>query len=292
MDTPEKLNAAIACIERELCGKPDIGEAARLACVSVDSFERFFSYMTGMSLKEYIRRRRLTLAAQELRRSPLRIIDIAVKYGYDSADAFAKAFAKQHGISPAAYRRHGGRLRVYPPASFHIIIKGANEMDMQIFELPETEVFGAAKQFDGEGYRTREELRHRMWSADCDDVPGHICEGRWNQPGSHAYDGVWYGIWQNGKYRIAREAGDAKDPSALEKFTLPAGTYAAFRTGRGGVAWEEFPRLFAQIFECWLPDSGYRHKGDLAIEVLHLQTDHDERQKNRWYEVWIPVEAV
>ena len=71
---------------------------------------------------------------------------------------------------------------------------------------------------------------------------------------------------------------------------LPSGTYAAFTTEKGTLAWEEFPKLFDLIFHSWLPSSPYRQKGDLAIEVLHLWTDHDIRKKNKYYEVWIPVE--
>lgn len=289
MNMLKQLNAAITYIEQNLCARLDLDEAARLACVTADSFIRFFSYMTGMTLNEYVRRRRLTLAARDLQHGADRIIDIAVKYGYNSADAFAKAFAKQHGITPAAYRKSGGSLKVYPPVSFHVIIKGGKEMDFRILELADTEVYGVSKQFEGQGYKTREELRNILWSDDLDDVPGQICTGRWNQPGNTAYDGIWYGIWQDGKYMIAREKADTKNDS-LERLTLPAGTYAAFKTECGGIAWEEFPRLFELIFDSWLPASEYQQKCDLAIEVLHLWTDHDLRQKNRYYEVWIPVE--
>lgn len=83
---------------------------------------------------------------------------------------------------------------------------------------------------------------------------------------------------------IARERSDTKTDK------LPAGTYAAFKTECGELAWEEFPKLFELIFDSWLPASEYKQKYDLAIEVLHLWTDHDLRQKNRYYEVWIPVE--
>jgi len=162
-------------------------------------------------------------------------------------------------------------------------------MNLSIIELAETELYGVSKPYAGQGYRSREELRHSMWANDCDDVPGRLCEGGWNQPGSTAYDGIWYGIWQEGRYMIAREKGDVKTDQ-LEVRSLPAGTYAAFKSECGVVAWEEFPRLFALIFDAWLPASGYRQKGDLAIEVLHLWTDHDLRKKNRYFEVWIPVE--
>ena len=105
--------------------------------------------MTGMTLTEYVRRRRLTLAAQDLQHSKTPIIDIAMKYGYDSATAFSRAFAKQHGITPSVYRKDGGSLKVYPPASFHIMIKGAKEMDFRIIELEDTEVYGVSKQYEG-----------------------------------------------------------------------------------------------------------------------------------------------
>lgn len=162
-------------------------------------------------------------------------------------------------------------------------------MDFRIIEIKNTEVFGVSKQYAGQGYKTREELRHTMWSEDCDDIPGQICEGRWNQPGNTSYDGVWYGLWQDGKYMIAREKSETKNQS-LEKRKIPAGTYAAFKTESGGLAWEEIPKLFELIFDSWLPASEYKQKYDIAIEVLHLWTDRGLRQNNRYYEVWIPVE--
>ena len=88
---------------------------------------------------------------------------------------------------------------------------------------------------------------------------------------------------------IAREKADVKT-FEVETRTLPAGTYAAFKTKCGGLAWEEFPKLFELIFDSWLPTSAYKQKYNLAIEVLHLWTDRNLRQKNRYYEVWIPVE--
>ncbi len=289
MDMIRQLNEAIEYIEANLCAEFDIDTAAGIACVSADSLARFFSYMTGMTLTEYIRRRRLTLASHELRHSRMPMIDIAVKYGYDSAAAFSRAFVRQHGVAPSVYRKNGGSLKICPPASFHMIIKGAREMDFRLIELEEAGVYGVSKPYEGQGYRSREELRHLMWADDHDDVPGLLCEGRWNEQGNTAYDGVWYGVWQDGRYMIAREKEDVKN-DRLEKLTLPAGTYAAFRTECGGLAWEEFPKLFELIFDSWLPASEYRQKYGVVIEVLHLWTDHELRKKNRYYEVWIPVE--
>ncbi|HBL84167.1 MAG: hypothetical protein A2Y17_12950 [Clostridiales bacterium GWF2_38_85] len=289
MDMLKQLNSAVMYIESNLCDEVDLDAVARIACVNKDSFTRFFSYMTGMTLNEYIRRRRLTLAAYELQNSNSKVIDIAVKYGWDSADAFTKAFIRQHGITPTLARNSHESLKIYPPASFYIMIKGAKEMDFRIIDTPQTEVYGVSKLFDGQGYKTREELRHIMWSEECDFVPGQICEGCWNQPSNHSYDGVWYGIWQDGKYTIARAKADTKN-DALEKHIILSGTYAAFKTECGGLAWEEFPKLFELIFDSWLPNSEYKQKGNLIVEIYHLWTDYDMRNKNRYYEVWIPVE--
>lgn len=288
MNMLKQLNDAVDYIERNLCGKPDIDKAASIACVTADSFGRFFSYMTGMTVNEYIRRRRLTLAAYELQQNDPRIIDIAVKYGYESADAFTKAFSKQHGVTPTQARKCTGSLSVYSPVSFYITIKGAQKMDFRIVEMEETEVYGVAKQFDGQGYKSREELRHIMWANSCDNVPGQICKGEWNQPSHHAYDGVWYGIWQDGEYMIAREKADTEN-HALKKRLIKPGTYAAFKTECGGLAWEELPKLRKLIFDSWLPGSQYVQKEDTVIEVFHLWTDREVRRKNRYYEIWIPV---
>ena len=289
MNLLKQLNAAMAYIEENLCGEIDFEKAAGIACVTADSLARFFSYMTGMTLTEYVRRRRLTRAAPDLR-CGMRVVDAAVKYGYDSATAFSRAFARQHGITPSEYRKNGGSLRLYPPASFHISIRGAREMNFRLIELPEIGICGVSEPYEGQGYANREEIRHVMWDEREKDIPGQICPGRWNEPGS-SRDGVWYGVWQDGRYMIARETEDAGN-RAPERRILPAGLYAAFATDRGSLAWEEFPKLFDLIFGSWLPDSGFRRRGDLIVEVYHLLTDHDLRRKHRRYEVWLPVEET
>ena len=158
-------------------------------------------------------------------------------------------------------------------------------MDFRIIELNETTAAGISRV--NQGYRNREELRHIMWSESEEDIPGKITGGKWNEPGSTAMDGIWYGIWHDGRYMIARE--ESLTVNAPERITIPAGRYAAFRTDPGGLAWEEFPRLFELIFQVWLPSSGYRLKNDMIVEVLHLQTSRELRKKNRYYEVYLPI---
>jgi len=125
----KQLTDAMRFVEENLQSEIDFEEVSKIACVTKDSFMRFFSYMTGMTLKEYVRRRRLTLAAYDVQAGKEKIVDIAVKYGYESPDAFRRAFTLQHGITPMTLRRHGGTISPYPPVSFHIMIKGAEKMN-------------------------------------------------------------------------------------------------------------------------------------------------------------------
>jgi AraC family transcriptional regulator len=129
MDWLTKMNCALDYIEENLTEEIDYGDVAAKACCSSYNFQRMFSFITDCPLAEYIRRRRLTQAALELQNTDGRVIDIAVKYGYESAAAFAKAFAALHGLTPTEARQDGAPLKAYPRISFHISIKGEKEMD-------------------------------------------------------------------------------------------------------------------------------------------------------------------
>lgn len=280
MDILKGLNDAARYLEANLCGPVDLEKAARLAGISEDSFARFFSYISGMTAAEYLRRRRLTLAAYELRESEIKVIDAAMKYGFQSADTFARAFARQHGFPPSCARRSSWPLKVYPPISFHILVKGAKEMDFRLVNVSGLALRGIPQEFECEaGERFGQE--RAMWSPDQDRIMERVCkEG----------PGVWYGIWDCGRYWVAKP-----EPEALQDGTetvrVPAGTYAAFTSGRGGLAGEELRRLRELVFDCWLPDSGYRQAGGLEMEVYHLYALHPrEEKRKRFYELWIPVE--
>jgi len=279
MDVLKQLMDAMDYIEQNLYEEIDLAEVSRIACVTQDSFIRFFSYMTGMTLKEYIRCRRLTLAAYALQTCNDKVIDVAFRCGYESADAFSRAFSKQHGITPSELRKSGGPLCMYSPVSFHIAIKGAKKMNCKIEEIAGFEVLGVTRGFNGTAAE-RFAQEHSMWSGEQDFVPGEICEG---------YDGLWYGIWDNGNYTIARKTEDVSSRN-LTKTGIPAGLYAMFTTERGGYAGDEIPKLRDLIFNSWLPDSPYKQKQDFEVEVYHLWTNRAERRKKRYYEIWIPIE--
>lgn len=128
------MNLALAYIEESLDGKIDFKQVERLALCSDYHFRRMFSFLAGINLSEYIRRRRLTLAAFDLLHSDARVIDIAVKYGYSSPDAFTRAFVALHGVTPTEARDARRPLKAFPRMTFQITIKGASEMNYRIVE--------------------------------------------------------------------------------------------------------------------------------------------------------------
>ncbi len=120
MEWLESMNAAVDYIESHLTDDISYERAARLACCSAYHFQRMFSYITGVPLSEYIRRRRLTLAAFELQSNRVKVIDTALKYGYESPEVFSRAFRKMHGIMPVSARVAGVSFKAYPRMTFHI----------------------------------------------------------------------------------------------------------------------------------------------------------------------------
>ncbi len=141
MDILNQLNSAIDYIETHLDTDINMREAAKIACESEDGFKRIFRSLTGMTVNEYIRKRRLSIAVDNLHNGE-KVIDIAIKYGYNSADSFRRAFITQHGITPINVRNSSVSVNIYPPVSFHIKIKGAEKMNFKIVEKEEMIVHG------------------------------------------------------------------------------------------------------------------------------------------------------
>lgn len=113
----------------------DMEEVARRAFSSSFHFQRMFHALTDVTVAEYIRKRRLTLAAQELSMSSDKVLDIALKYGYESPESFAKAFRKVHGLSPSDARIQGVQLKAFPRISFHLSLKGDKDMEYRMAQF-------------------------------------------------------------------------------------------------------------------------------------------------------------
>ena len=142
MDWIQHLNKAIDYIEENLDGTISNQKIAKIAGCSVYNFQRVFSYITDKSLSEYIRSRRLTLAAFDILNTSDRIIDIGVKYGYESQDSFTRAFKSFHGILPSKVRNETVRLKSCPKLSVQITMRGEHQMSYQIEKWPAFKVTG------------------------------------------------------------------------------------------------------------------------------------------------------
>ena len=137
-----KLSNAIDYIEANLDNEISYDEVAKIACCSTYYFQRIFTYVTGISLSEYIRRRRMTQAAFELQGSNQRVLDIALKYGYNSPTSFNRAFQNIHGITPVAAKNIGSILNAYPPIKFSVNITGGSAMSYHIEEKAAMRIVG------------------------------------------------------------------------------------------------------------------------------------------------------
>jgi AraC-type DNA-binding domain-containing proteins len=150
MDLLTQLNNAMNYIEENLCNDLALSDISKVTTYSSYHFGRLFYYIAEMPLSEYIRKRKLTLAAIELQNNNVKVIDLAVKYGYDSADSFTRAFIKQHGVTPTSARQTGVTLKIFSPLIFQIKIKGVQEMNWRIEQKDAFEIFGIERIFPNE----------------------------------------------------------------------------------------------------------------------------------------------
>lgn len=275
MNILNELNEACNYIENNIENEIDIKEIARITNQSTDSINRFFVSMLGITIKEYIRKRRLSLAVCDLQNSDEKITDIAFKYGFNSYDSFCKAFLNQHNVTA---KNPSCEVNIFPPATFEINVKGAQKIKFKICDLEEFEVYGISKNFNCQS-SDRFKQEKEMWSIDYEHYPEKICQG---------YDGIWYGIFENGKYSIARKKEDVEF-KGLEKIKIKSGKYAVFTTDKGSYAGDELSKTHDLIFNSWLKDTQYNIKREYIIEVFHLATDRAKRRKNRYYEIYIPI---
>src|SRR5690606_33577432 len=149
----ESLQRAIDYMEEHIGEPVTIEEIAKEANSSVFHFQRTFAILTDCSVAEYLRRRRLTLAAQELSATDRKIIDIAYKYGYDTPEAFSKAFRRQHGVTPSEARKNVGELQSFNRLAIQVNLKGADPMKYRIVEKDSFQAVGLKWEFsmiDGE----------------------------------------------------------------------------------------------------------------------------------------------
>ncbi|WHY96590.1 AraC family transcriptional regulator [Peribacillus simplex] len=287
MDLLKNMNGAIKFIEENLTNEIDFKEVARLAYCSEYHFKRMFSFLAGISLSEYIRRRRLTLAAFELKDNNIKVIDIAIKYGYSSPDSFARAFQHLHGITPSEARSNGHSLKAYPPMSFQLSIKGGSEMNYRIEEKEAFRIIGIKKRvpiiFNGVNpeiasmwksldEKTINELKNlsNVEPLGLLSASANFSEGRLEEKGElDHYIGA----------ATTREC-----PDNLTQLEVDASTWAVFEAV--GPFPETLQNVWGRIYSEWFPSSNYEQRE--GPEILWNE-NKDITSPTFRSEIWIPV---
>ncbi len=278
MEWVERLNQSMNYIEEHLMDGIDVEALGRIACCSSYHFQRMFTYMAGITLSEYIRRRKMSLAAVDLQGKDAKVIDIAEKYGYQSPTAFNRAFQGVHGIAPSAARAEGVSIKSFPPITFTIAVKGGEEMNYRIETKEAFRIVGVSAPLHRE-IENNFKVVPQMWQEAA--VNGTI------QKLAGMMDADLKGLlgvsacsdeaeW---KYFIA--VASTKERGEFEEFTVPASVWAVF-PGEGTN--QSIQQLEQRIVTEWLPASGYEYGSAPDIEV-YLNPD----PQNARYEVWIPV---
>ncbi|SHF08353.1 AraC family transcriptional regulator [Fodinibius roseus] len=287
MDWLDKMNGAMNYIEDNLTTEIDYWEIARSACCSEYHLRRMFPFITGVSLSEYIRRRRLSLAAFELNSNNIAVRDVATKYGYSSPDAFTRAFKNWHGITPSDARKHGEQLKAYPRMIFHLSIEGGVEMNYRIeekntfnivgimkrvpivFEGPNPEIESMWKELDEQQLARLKELSN-VDPKGIISASTNFSEGRMEEEGElDHYIGV----------ATTNKAGDN-----FAQLTVPVSTWAVFESI--GSFPETLQETWGRIYSEWFPTSNYElAKGPEMLWNENKDTDSATFKS----EIWIPV---
>ena len=276
MELVESLNFALKHIEQHLLDETDSEKVAK--CVGLSRFylERTFAALTGMSVSEYIRARRLTLAAQELISGETKIIDLAFKYGYDTPESFTKAFSRFHGVTPTIARRMSTLLRCQNPLAISIKMEGVNVMNYKMEQMDAFTVMGIEESFH--------------MDSSLQEIPKFW--GEFMQKGLYEKVCPMFGICfdadANGNfpYLIGEVLQPGKEvPEGLVTREIPAHLWARFAcTGPMPGAIQNVTR---QIYSEWLPTNGtYEVAQYMEIEMY---SEGDITAADYYSEVWIPV---
>lgn len=280
MNWVTRMNDVIDYIEKHLTEEINYSEVAKIACCSIYHFQRMFSSITEVSLAEYIRRRRLTLAAYELQNSPIKVVDLALKYGYDSPEAFTRAFHSLHGATPTAARARGTKLKDYPRMSFQISIKGVVEMNYRVEKLDAFQIVGVSEKVNmKEAFQV---LPKRWELASKQGIFEALLDIRRE---NHPIRGI-LGVCADGDFGRNEEfdyilsiVSEKNPPDGMVKLNFPETAWVVFDVpgAPDGMqsAWQRF-------YADWLPTSAFELAFLPAIEC-YLPP---EEQRN---ELWIPV---
>ena len=293
MDWLKGMNDVTRYIEENLTQPIKYESLSRIVGCSVYEFSRIFSFMAGMSISEYIRRRRLSQSVFDIQNRSDKIIDIALKYCYESPTTFTRAFKELHGETPLSARKTGVSLKTYPPISFVLTIKGVNEMDFRIEKMDSFQIMGLA------GYTSNtDEWENSLWGQFLDGGNGGngsetFNQALWNEGKPSYYTAPF---WQIGAYDF--QSVDGKTPTiigaeykgtkpnikGMTMKTIPEATWAVFtfKGETGSKVGEAITRIITE----WFPQSQYVRNENVPMLDVYPDGEIDE---NYAWEIWIPV---
>ncbi|MFD5145836.1 GyrI-like domain-containing protein [Streptomyces sp. NPDC058401] len=283
----ERLNQALDHLESRLDQEIDMAEVARIAAVSEYHFRRLFSALAGMPLPVYVRRRRMTLAGSEVLAGELTLLDVAVRYGYGSGEAFARAFRSVHGIGPGEARRTGAVLTAQPRMSFRVVVEGSTTMRYRIVEKEPFRVLGrkarvplvhegpnAAATAHVQSLDERTVLRMKS-------LPGLEPAGVLSAVvylSDRREEGVEADYWIGVVTVPGTTAGE------LDALDVPAGTWAVF--DNHGPYPSALQDLWRDVFTQWFPSNPYTSRPGPEL----LLTSPVEIGAETGSQLWVPVE--
>ncbi|WMJ82239.1 AraC family transcriptional regulator [Clostridium sp. MB40-C1] len=282
MEWFKHLSQAIDYIENNLAGDISYDEAAKIACCSTYYFQRMFSYVAGIPLSEYIRRRRMTKAAFELQVSKAKVMDIGLKYGYVSPTSFNRAFQNVHGVAPTATRRSGTKLNAYPRISFSIKVTGGESMRYRIEKKDPLRIVGVRVPLK-EDIEQNFRIVPEFWDTTLkSNLFSKICKLANQNP--HGILGVSTYKSPKDIYYYIAAATNKTVPKGMEKLEIPAATWVIFECD--GRFKESIQTIFKRFLTEWLPFSGYEYAQLPDIEVYPIS---DPKVQGGHSEVWIAI---
>lgn len=293
MDINIALDNVINYIEENICGDINYERAAQMLGTSVFHFQRMFSFLTGLSIAEYIRRRKMTLAAFDIQKSGEKIIDIAVKYGYESHSSFTRAFQSFHGTTPTAVRNEGASIKACPPILISVTVKGMDSIKFRIEKTAPYKLFGKE-----DVIVPMEHKYARDFIIDYGDkVVKNGIHSSINIAAGFAVDDshpfhLLHGIYFKDKYGDTRfmYGWELPECGVDESFTIinvPKATWAVFTYY--GEHMESLPKIWTYIYTNWLYTSGYKIEDYVIVEK---ETYLDDKQESFCAEVWMPIKEI
>lgn len=282
MNWVESISRAIEYIENNLTNDITIEEISNYSYISSFYFQKGFSIVCGYSISEYIRNRRLSLAGYELINSDNKIIDIALKYGYDSPDSFTKAFTRFHGSTPTAVRNNGATIKEFAPLKVNLTLKGGYTMEYKIEEKEAFKIIGLKDSFK---YETAYQDVPKIWK-------------KFFMKSAFSKINAKYGInidtnmgCDSFEYIIGDDHNlELKLPKDFEIIEIPKFTWAIFTcVGPANLSIKETNE---RIFKEWLPNSNdYEIAAGYNIEIYSNPKDYKKGINDEKYycEVWIPI---